>query len=512
MVRQKVTEFVCDENYPVAQTEQGKLRGFLLNGTFQFLGVRYAQAGRFEMPEKPAPWTGIRDACEYGYCAPDIMGGEPWGWFLTPRRKYFTSEDCQYLNIWTKHLHDGARRPVMVWIHGGGFFGGSGIDLEAYDGEALAGDGDVVAITLNHRLNLYGFLNLSEYGEEFWNSGNLGIADLVAALQWIHDNIGEFGGDPDNVTIMGQSGGGGKILCLMQTPAADGLYQKVIIQSGVLSEEEHDSSKELAEGMLRELGITRESIQKIRTVPQEALCRAAWEASGKVLGIPQPAAWGPTINAYYLGSCFTHGFREETAGIPILIGSNLFELDGRSPEGHKENLTEEEKEAIVAQRTGGLAQDVMRAFRKAYPDMSDAYAGMTDTRFRIPTIHYCQRRIQAATAPVFNYVFAYESRFHGGVILGHGGELPFMFGNADRHPAMYQGENSEKLQRQMEGGWIAFAYSGNPNHPELPIWKPFTEEKQECMIFGRNTGLSGKQDAELLELLKNRKPQQIHFS
>ena len=206
MYREKVTQFLCSDTEPIVQTKAGKLRGFQVNGTYTFYGIKYADAERFMAPRAVEPWDGVKDAIEYGYCCPDIIRGEePWGWFLYPRRKYFGNENCQYLNLWTQHLDPEAKRPVMVWIHGGGYFGGSGIDLEAYDGEDLSRDGDVVAITLNHRLNIYGFFNLNEFGGEYANSGNAGIADLVAALVWVRENIAQFGGDPDNALPQGYS-------------------------------------------------------------------------------------------------------------------------------------------------------------------------------------------------------------------------------------------------------------------------------------------------------------------
>lgn len=230
--------FVCEEDYPVVQTTEGKLRGYVDGDVFCFRGVDYAWAERFQMPEPPKSWEGIQDALDYGYGCPEmsysLKGKSPKGQFMVPQRFWSISEHCQNLNIWTPSIDPEAKKPVMVWFHGGGFFGGCSTQLYSYEGWGMSHNYDVVIVTVNHRLNMLGFLDLSELGEEYRNSGNLGMADLVEALRWVKRNITAFGGDPDNVTIYGQSGGGGKVSTLMQMPSADGLYHRAIIQSGVM--------------------------------------------------------------------------------------------------------------------------------------------------------------------------------------------------------------------------------------------------------------------------------------
>ena len=226
--------FMCTKTDPVVETKAGKLRGFQLDGTYVFHGVKYADAKRFHQPTPVEPWEGIKNALAYGYVCPMLQQDQPSNELMVPHRYWPLDENCQYLNIWTQHLDPNAKKPVLVWLHGGGFAAGSSIEHIAYEGENMSKYGDVVVISLNHRLNILGYLDLSPFGEEYKNSGNAGNADMVAALQWIHENIANFGGDPENVTLFGQSGGGMKVWTLMQTPAADGLFHKGVVQSGCI--------------------------------------------------------------------------------------------------------------------------------------------------------------------------------------------------------------------------------------------------------------------------------------
>ncbi|MBR3544476.1 MAG: carboxylesterase family protein, partial [Oscillospiraceae bacterium] len=214
-------------------TAEGLLKGFFLDDVYTFHGIKYADAERFQMPTAPQPWEGVKDATNYGYICP--VSGEPMptGEILIPHRFWPANEHCQYLNIWSPTLDGGAKKPVMVWLHGGGFANGSSIEQVAYEGDALAKWGDVVVVTLNHRLNILGYLDMSSFGEKYRNSVNAGMADIVEALRWIRRNIAAFGGDPTNVTLFGQSGGGGKISALLQIPEAAGLFHKAVLMSGI---------------------------------------------------------------------------------------------------------------------------------------------------------------------------------------------------------------------------------------------------------------------------------------
>ena len=222
----------CNHHKPVANTPLGQLRGVKTEDAYIFRGIKYANARRFHMPEPVESWNGIRDAIIYGFVCPEITTPVPHDQFTVPHVFYPQHEDCQYLNIWTQSLDSQAKRPVMVWLHGGGYSTGSGIEHYAYDGEELSRHQNVVVVTLNHRLNVLGYLDLSAYDEEYAQSGNVGMADIVEALRWVKNNIAAFGGDPENVTVFGQSGGGGKVTTLLQMPSADGLYHRAIMRTG----------------------------------------------------------------------------------------------------------------------------------------------------------------------------------------------------------------------------------------------------------------------------------------
>ena len=227
-------DFFSTLDAPVVETKAGKLRGFRFNDVYTFHGIEYAYADRFQAPRPVEPWDGVKNATNYGYISP--TGGEPapTSEIFIPHRFWPANEHCQFLNVWTPGLEKDRKRPVMVWLHGGGYANGSSMEQVAYEGDELAKYGDVVVVTVNHRLNLLGFLDMSPYGEKYANSVNAGMADIVAALQWVHDNIEGFGGDPDNVLIFGQSGGGGKVETLLQTPAAAGLFQFITLISHLL--------------------------------------------------------------------------------------------------------------------------------------------------------------------------------------------------------------------------------------------------------------------------------------
>ena len=267
-------QFICTSDYPVVQTQAGKLRGFVTDGTFTFHGIKYADAKRFQPPTPPQPWEGVKDALSYGYVCPMLDRETAMGEIMVPHRYWPKDENCQYLNIWTQSIDREAKKPVMVWLHGGGYSAGSSIEQIAYDGENLSRFGDVVVVTLNHRLNILGYLDLSPFSEKYQNSGNAGNADLVAALEWVHENIAGFGGDPDNVTIFGQSGGGAKVSDLLQTPKANGLFHKGIVMSGVLDGllgSPSTDSRPLVLAMLQELGLEESQIEELETLDYEKL-------------------------------------------------------------------------------------------------------------------------------------------------------------------------------------------------------------------------------------------------
>ena len=260
-------EITASSTVAVAETESGKVAGYVENGIYIYKGIPYAKAERFMPPVAVDKWEGVRSSRAYGPTCPQ---GKRMGWYSDEQAFAFNwddgypDENCLRVNIWTPGLKDGKKRPVMVWLHGGGYSAGSGQELPSYDGTNLAKKGDAVVVTLNHRLNVLGFLDLSAYGDKYAKSGNAGLLDLVAALQWVNKNIESFGGDARNVTIFGQSGGGGKVSTLLATPSARGLFHKAIVQSGsMLRTMEQKYSRRIGSAVMEELGLNTSALQEM---------------------------------------------------------------------------------------------------------------------------------------------------------------------------------------------------------------------------------------------------------
>jgi para-nitrobenzyl esterase len=320
-------QFLNTLESPIVETKNGKLRGFQLDGIYAFYGIHYAEAERWQAPTPVEPWEGIQNATNYGYICPVAANPAPTSELYIPHRFWPSNEHCQNLNVWTPGINDGKKRPVMVWFHGGGFSDGSGIEQVAYEGDKLAEYGDVVVVTVSHRLNILGYLDMSSFGEKYANSVNAGIADLVASLQWVHDNIEAFGGDPENVTIFGQSGGGSKVKTLLNTPAADGLFQKGIMMSGGCrrSTTTNKDHREIVLGILKTLGIAEENVEELETVPYDVLIRAYTKVAEEK-GNVNNMRWGPVANDWYVGDPYEVGFTEHAKTVPVMVGTVLAEF------------------------------------------------------------------------------------------------------------------------------------------------------------------------------------------
>ncbi len=506
MYMHKLTsEVVSDYTHNIVNTEAGKVRGVKIDSTYIFRGIRYAEAERFAMPHKVQPWEGVRDAFDYGYCAPELNTPIPHDQFYVPHYFYPQDEACQYLNIWTQHINDGAKRPVMVWIHGGGWFSGSGIEIYSYDGENLSVYKDVVVISLNHRLNVLGYLNLSAYGEKYANSANAGLADLVAALQWIHDNITGFGGDPDNVTIFGQSGGGSKVISLMQTPAADGLYHKAIIQSGGVNHPNkslaaaEEESRYMAERVVH-YGGSPEELEKLDFYDlAEATGKAIWDFKQKY---GKTYRWQPIANDWFAGHPFDSSYRKETMNIPMLVGNVFGEFRNnyllRIGEGHKNQWSEEYKLEMIRSFYGEAADRVICAFKHAYPGRNLADCLFFDKGHRAGCLEFSTDRAKLG-GTVYNWLFDLEAPFFGGTVPWHNAEEPYVFHNVQYIEAQYEPGVSETLQDLMAAAWVQFAETGNPNIPGLPVWEKVTPEHVPTMIFDRLCYSTVDHDKELIE-------------
>lgn len=504
MYNKIIREFVCSETEPVVETKAGKIRGYKVNDVFTFLGVRYAVAERF-LPSRPVPrWEGVVDTQDYGYVCPTRPETTTAGNLAFPKRYWLANENCQYLNIWTKHLGDVVKQPVVVWLHGGGFTHGSCLELECYDGENMCRYGDVVQVSLNHRLNIYGYLDLSDYGSEYENSGIAGMEDIVAALRWVQDNIAQFGGDPDNVTIFGESGGGAKVRALMQMACADGLYHRAIINSGILPDsdttpqQEKESAKQLAAKIVRSAG----GLGRLRQLTNTELLTVMDEVScGKFIN------WSPVpCTGTYIGEWFNAGFRKETLSIPVIVGSVFMELVPRPTDiCEKGALSERERYDAVAKAFGeNAAPAICREFEKAYPEFNMYYASLIDCMVRRPTSAFCLKRVAAGGERTYNFVFAHETYYKGGLLSTHADELAFVFHNVEYMGALYGGEETFRLQDKIFYSFMAFAANGDPNNDKITEWKPVCLGEHNCFVFSKASGNRVAHDEVLMELVAKR--------
>lgn len=503
-----------------ATIAQGQIAGYSENGVYIYKGIPYAKASRFMAPEKPDAWQGVRSCRNYGPTCPQ---DKRQGWqndeiaFAFNWDDGYPGEDCLRANVWTPaKTADGRRRPVMVWLHGGGFSAGSGQELPGYDGANLARKGDVVVVTVNHRLNVLGFLDLSDFGEEYASSGNAGLLDLVAALEWVRDNAEAFGGDPANVTIFGQSGGGGKVSTLCATPAAKGLFHKAIVQSGsTLSTMTADMSRRIGRETVRQLGLEND-IKKIADVPYEQLLAAGNAAVAAVRKQAEAEAEGGTDRAFIFGWAptvdgkvlprqpFADGAPEQSRDIPMMIGTTRCEFSPTTYVPMLRNADMAVARGFLTNVYGPASVDrIIEAYGKAYPGYQPKDLIDFDTRFRPNAVRQADIKARQDGAPVYMYLFTWESPVLDGALRStHCMEIPFVFNNARIHASMTGGgAEADRLADRMSDAWLAFARTGNPNTPSLPEWPVYTADGRATMFFDNECSVHGNHDRELLDIV-----------
>ena len=502
--------FIGDD-IAITQTQYGLVQGYILDDVYTYLGIPYGAptggANRFLPPQEPESWEGIRPALFYGNDAPQ---GHDNKWknnasTFTDHWNYFDySEDCLNLNVWTP-APDGKKRPVMVWMHGGGFAAGNSIEQDGYHGANLAREGDIVFVSVNHRLNAFGFSDLSSCGNPaFKESGNVGILDLVAALKWVHNNIANFGGDPGNVTIMGQSGGGAKVCDVISMPSAKGLVHKAVALSGnATTATDPALSSAIGAAILKKVG---GNVKKLQDMPWEEYYALANEVaagfSGGMMGGFSPVADGDVLPA--------DGFFKDdvAANVPLILCTTTSEFALSKENAQMEAMSFEDAVALVRDSFGQPdAEAVLKAYQEAFPNKKP---------IELVNLTVAQRKNVLATAdakckqgaPVYLAWFDYNAPlFNGRIRAFHCSDICYWYKNTDLM-VTHTGGGSEprKVSDQMSAALLAFMRTGDPNCPEIPQWPAYTPEEAPTMIFDVKSEVRNAPDAKALAILGDFNP------
>jgi para-nitrobenzyl esterase len=484
----------------IVQTKAGAVRGVEANGVASFKGIPYGDDtggdGRFRPPRPPLAWAGERDCNEYGPSCPQIAVAELTGQDLPAEtetmmgvwiRERQTSEDCLVVNVWTPTTGDDASRPVLVWLHGGGMSVGSA-SWPLYDFANLARNNDVVVVSLNHRLGILGFLDLAHLDSEFADSGNVGMLDIVAALEWIRDNIAAFGGDPANVTIFGESGGGAKVTCLLGMPAARGLFHRACAMSGaMLDARTTEDARATSERALEQLGVAAD-VEALRKLDADAFVRAEVAlSSGGIASGRGARSFGPTLGPS-LPRHPAEAVRDGSAtDVDVVLGCTTCEMVSfMSSLPGLWTADDTTVRQMLAPMLDDHADAVYDAYRAARPDDTPASLLLlvaSDRAMRIAHVRYAEALLEGGSPDPRLYLFDFPRPWPDGVErAGHGADMPFFFDNLDKAPGS-DGPHAAALVRAMSGALVALARTGDPNHDGLPPWPPYSTADRPTMVF-----------------------------
>ena len=508
--------FVGD-NIAVANTQYGKVRGYILRGIHTFLGIPYGAdtsgENRFMPPKKPTSWTDIKPAVWWGNSAPQIMEkryANEYASFVDHWNYDDVSEDCLKINVWTPAL-DNKKRPVIVWLHGGGFVNGNGIEQDGYHGENLSRLGDVVFCSLNHRLGALGFTNLAKAGgDKLAASGNVGMLDIVAALEWVRDNITNFGGDANNITIIGQSGGGAKVCTLTAMPSAKGLFHKAVALSGSsLNGLSKEYAEKLGEMVLKEAGLSAGEIGKLQQIPWREYIDIANRATAKMadeakrLNLAR-GGFAPVADGRFLdeGTFYTSN-SHFSADVPMIICTTFNEQSPSRVDSALENISINEVKEKLKSRFGEKTGEIVDSYAKVFPDKKPVEIWsmvMSNRKGAIATANAKAKQ----KAPVYLAWFGFQPPlFDGRMRAFHCDDICFWFYNTDlmlTHTG--GGARPRRLSEKMAKSFLNFVRTGNPNGGGLPNWAKYTSEKGETMILNDECVLKNDPDREARKALR----------
>ena len=514
--------FIGDD-IAIADTKYGKVKGFILRGIYNYRGIPYgADTGgenRFMAPKEPEPWTGVLPTVWWGNTAPQNMTNRyanAYSSFADHWNYDDVSEDCLKLNVWTPEIDD-KRRPVLVWIHGGGFTNGNGFEQDSYDGENLSKKGDVVFVSINHRLGPIGFSDLSAAGgAKYADSGNVGVLDIIAALKWVNENIANFGGDPGNVTIMGQSGGGAKVCTVTSMPASEGLIHKAVALSGnIVGAISKDYSAKLGTYILNEAGLSSSEIDKLQEMPWADYLVLANKAAEKLTqdiggsGMMR-GSFGPVADRVHLPDTpFFSGMNSYSSKVPMLLSTTTGEFSPSRTNAALENISFEEVKDNLRNSSsptsppyGDKADAIVDAYANAFPNKKpiDIWSMILSNRSKV--IETADAKANQ-TAPVYLAWFGWEPPlFDNRMRAFHCLDISFWFGNTDlmlTHTG--GGRRPRTMAEKMSGCLLAFMKTGNPNTENLPDWPAYTKENGETMILNDSCEVKNDPDRDARKLL-----------